>query len=67
MEWIAGLAAFALIIWLMLENKTFRYVVLDLVAVIGIRGWNWYEKTQADERRAYTLIRPSEIEFRDIV
>ena len=65
MEWFASIAAVACVIWLMVRNKTFRYVALGLVALIGAGGWAWYEKTQADERTAYALIRPSEIEFRD--
>ncbi len=65
LEWIIGLAVSALVIWLMVKNKAFRYVVLGLVALIVAAGWAWYEKTQADERRAYSLIPPGEIEFRD--
>ena len=59
LEWIAWLAAFALIVWLMVKYKTFRYVALGIVALIGVGGWAWYEKNQSDERRASALIKPT--------
>lgn len=65
MEWIAGLAVAAAVVWLMVKNRTFRYVVLGSVAALAAGGWAWYEKLQADERYAYTLIRPADVEVRD--
>jgi hypothetical protein len=65
LEWIIGLAGFALIVWFMVKNRVFRYVVLGIVAVLSLGGWVWYEQDQEEERRLSTLIRPHDIEVRD--
>lgn len=66
MEWLAAVIAVIAFVVGMVRWRGFRIVVGLLVIAAAVVGFGLHLKTQSDERRSASLVKPGDIEVREI-